>query len=233
MRDLTRRAYADEFSNAPPSYDTRRDDNGKGDDMPKVLAGITMSLDGYITGPDDRPGAGLGEGGERLHYWVFGGPWSYGRPRDREAAPADREHMEDVFGSGGAWLVGRTMHDVVDGWGDDPGFGVPVFVVTHRPHETVVKGKTTFDFVTDGIDAALARASRAAGTKNVILMGGADLLRQYLDAGVVDALTLTVAPVLLGRGKRLFDGMSRTDISFERTAVIESPFATHIRYRVG
>ena len=201
--------------------------------MPKVLAGITMSLDGYITGPDDRPGAGLGEGGERLHYWVFGGPWSYGRPRDREAAPADREYMEDVFGSGGAWLVGRTMHDVVDGWGDDPGFGVPVFVVTHRPHETVVKGNTTFDFVTDGIDAALARASRAAGTKNVILMGGADLLRQYLDAGVVDALTLTVAPVLFGRGKRLFDGMSRTDISFERTAVIESPFATHIRYRVG
>ena len=201
--------------------------------MPKVLAGITMSLDGYITGPDDRPGAGLGEGGERLHYWVFGGPWSYGRPRDREAAPADREYMEDVFGSGGAWLVGRTMHDVVDGWGDDPGFGVPVFVVTHRPHETVVKGNTTFDFVTDGIDAALARASRAAGTKNVILMGGADLLRQYLDAGVVDALTLTVAPVLLGRGKRLFDGMSRTDISFERKAVIESPFATHIRYRVG
>jgi len=201
--------------------------------MPKVLAGITMALDGYITGPDDRPGAGLGEGGERLHYWVFGGPWSYGRPRDREAAPADREYMEDVFGSGGAWLVGRTMYDVVDGWGDDPGFGVPVFVVTHRPHETVVKGNTTFDFVTDGIDAALARASRAAGTKNVILMGGADLLRQYLDAGVVDALTLTVAPVLLGRGKRLFDGMSRTDISFERTAVIESPFATHIRYRVG
>jgi dihydrofolate reductase len=201
--------------------------------MSKVLAGITMSLDGYITGPNDRLGAGLGEGGERLHYWVFGGPWSYGRPREGEAAPADREYMEDVFVSGGAWLVGRTMHDVVDGWGDDPGFGVPVFVVTHRPHETVVKGDTTFEFVTDGTDAALGRARSAAGTKNVIVMGGADLLRQYLDAGVVDELTLTVAPVLLGGGKRLFDGMSRTDISFERTAVIESPFATHIRYRVG
>src|SRR5436305_8468606 len=200
--------------------------------MVKVIAGITTSLDGYVTGPNDRLGAGLGDGGERLHYWVFGGPWTYDSPRGAPAS-ADQAYLDDVFASGGAWIVGRTMHDVVDGWGDDPGFGVPVFVVTHRPHETVVKGNTTFDFVTDGIDAALARASRAAGTKNVILMGGADLLRQYLDAGVVDALTLTVAPVLLGRGKRLFDGMSRTDISFERTAVIESPFATHIRYRVG
>src|SRR5436305_7791199 len=200
--------------------------------MVKVIAGITTSLDGYVTGPNDRLGAGLGDGGEALHHWVFGGPWTYDSPRGTPA-PADQEYLDDVFSAGGAWIVGRTMHDVVDGWGDDPGFGVPVFVVTHRPHETVVKGNTTFDFVTDGIDAALARASRAAGTKNVILMGGADLLRQYLDAGVVDALTLTVAPVLLGRGKRLFDGMSRTDISFERTAVIESPFATHIRYRVG
>src|SRR5437660_7017058 len=156
--------------------------------MSKVLAGITMSLDGYVTGPDDRLGAGLGEGGERLHEWVFGGPWTYDGPRGTPA-PVDQEYLESVFADGGAWIVGRTMHDVVDGWGDDPGFGVPVFVVTHRPRETVGKGNTTFDFVTDGIDAALARASRAAGTKNVILMGGADLLRQCLDAGVVDALT--------------------------------------------
>src|SRR5437764_14480588 len=232
MRDLTRRAYADEFSNAPPSYDTRRDDNGKGDDMPKVLAGITMSLDGYITGPDDRAGAGLGEGGERLHYWVFGGPWSYGRPRDQEAAPADREYMEDVFGSGGAWLVGRTMYDVVDGWGDDPGFGVPVFVVTHRPHETVVKGDTRFEFVTAGIAEAMERAREAAAGKNVIVMGGADLLRQYLSAGLVDEFTLTIAPALLGAGKRLFYGISRTDIELERTAEIEAQFATHLRFRV-
>jgi dihydrofolate reductase len=124
------------------------------------------------------------------------------------------------------------MHDVADGWGDDPGFGVPVFVVTHRPHETVVKGNTTFEFVTDGIDAALEQARAAAGDKNVIVMGGADLLRQYLSAGVVDELTLTIAPVLLGGGKRLFDGIERTDIAFERTAVIESPYATHLCYEV-
>ena len=100
------------------------------------------------------------------------------------------------------------MHDVVDGWGDDPGFGVPVFVVTHRAHETVVKGDTTFEFVTGGIEDTLARAWAAAGGKNVILMGGADVLRQYLEAGVVDELTLTIAPVLLGAGKRLFDGIA-------------------------
>jgi len=199
--------------------------------MAKVIAGITMSLDGYVTGPDDRPGAGLGEGGERLHHWVFGGPWTYDSPRGSPAA-VDQDYLDDVFGSGGAWIVGRTMHDVVDGWGDDPGFGVPVFVVTHRPRETVVKGDTSFEFVTGGIDDALARARVAAAGKNVIVMGGADVLRQYLAAGLVDEFTLTIAPVLLGAGKRLFDGITRTDIAFERTAVIESPFATHLRFRV-
>jgi dihydrofolate reductase len=199
--------------------------------MGKVLGGITMSLDGFVTGPHDRLGAGLGDGGERLHYWVFGGPWRYGE-EGGSATGADKEYIEETFASAGAWLVGRTMHDVVDGWGDDPGFGVPVYVVTHRPHETLVKGDTTFEFVTDGIGAALERARAAAGEKNVLVMGGADLLRQYLDAGVVDELTLTIAPVLLGAGKRLFDGIERTDLAFERTAVIESPYATHLRFRV-
>ncbi|HYX11207.1 MAG TPA: dihydrofolate reductase family protein [Candidatus Acidoferrum sp.] len=198
----------------------------------KVLAGITMSLDGFVTGPADRPGAGLGEGGERLHYWVFGGPWTYEGVRG-SADPVDQAYLDEVFSSGGAWIVGRTMHDIVDGWGDDPGFGVPVFVVTHRPHETVVKGDTSFEFVTGGIEDALARAREAAGGKNVVLMGGADLLRQYLDAGLVDEFTLTIAPVLLGGGKRLFDGISQTGITFERTGVIESPFATHLRFRVS
>jgi len=199
--------------------------------MTKVIAGITMSLDGYVTGPDDGPGAGLGEGGERLHYWVFGGPWTYDGPRG-EPVGVDKEYLDEVFASGGAWIVGRAMHDVVDGWGDDPSFGVPIFVVTHRQHETVVKGDTTFHFVTNGIVDALGRATGAAAGKDVIVMGGADLLRQCLEAGLVDELTPTIAPVLLGAGKRLFDGIARTDMSFERTGVIESPFATHLRYRV-
>jgi dihydrofolate reductase len=199
--------------------------------MAQVVAGITMSLDGYVTGPNDRRGAGLGDGGERLHHWVFGGPWTYDSPRG-QPDPVDQAYMDEVFSAGGAWIVGRTMHDLVDGWGDDPGFGVPVFVVSHRPHDTVVKGDTTFEFVTDGLASALEHARQAAAGKNVIVMGGADVLRQCLDAGVVDEFTLTIAPVLLGGGKRLFDGISRTDAMFERTGVVESPYATHLRYRV-
>lgn len=198
--------------------------------MSKVVGGMTISLDGFITGPSDRLGAGLGDGGERLHYWVFGGPWTYDGPR---GAPADIDnaYLQGVFSNGGAMICGRTMHDVVDGWGDDPGFGMPVFVVTHRPRPAVAKGDTTFEFVTGGIEEALSLARKAAGDKDVIVMGGADLLRQYLAAGFVEEFTLTIAPLLLGAGKRLFEGIERTDIDFERTAVIESPYATHLQYR--
>src|SRR2546429_613304 len=146
--------------------------------MAKVIAGITISLDGYVTGPNDRLGAGLGEGGERLHHWVFGGPWTYDDPRGSPAG-VDQDYIEEVFASGGAWIVGRTMHDVVDGWGDDPGFGVPVFVVTHREHETVVKGDTTFEFVTAGIAEAMERAREAAAGKNVIVMRGGTAPRAH------------------------------------------------------
>ncbi len=199
----------------------------------KVLAGMTMSLDGFVTGPNDGPGAGLGEGGERLHYWVFGGPWSYETPPAGSAVGADKEYLDQTFGGAGAWLVGRTMHDVVDGWGDDPGFGVPVFVVTHRPHPAVAKGDTAFEFVTDGAGVALARARAAAGGRDVLVMGGANLTSQYLDAGAVDELTVTIAPVLLGSGKRFFDRALRPDLTLEQAGVIESPFATHLRYRVS
>jgi dihydrofolate reductase len=198
--------------------------------MSKVLGGITTSLDGYIAAPGDGPGAGLGIGGERLHYWVFGGPWTYDGPRG-EAAPEDKAYLGEVFGTGGAMIAGRAMYEAARGWGEDPGFGMPMFVVTHRPEETIVKGDTTFEFV-GGIEEALARAREAAGEKNVIVMGGADVLRQFLSAGLLDELMLTIAPVLLGGGKRLFDGSEGSDIGFERTAVIESPWATHLRYTV-
>jgi dihydrofolate reductase len=128
-------------------------------------------------------------------------------------------------------ICGRTMHDVVDGWGDNPGFGMPVFVVTHRSHSSVAKGDTTFEFVTGGIEEALSRARKAADNKDIIVMGGADLVRQYLAAGLIEEFTLTIAPVLLGSGKRLFDEIEKTDIDFDRTAVVESPYATHLRYR--
>lgn len=199
--------------------------------MTKVLAGISVSLDGFYTGPDDRRGAGLGDGGERLHYWVFGGPWTYGGERGAPAG-ADNAYLEEVFSSAGAMICGRAMYDVVGGWGDDPGFGVPVFVVTNRAHERVVKGNTSFEFVTEGIEESIARARASAADRNVAVMGGGTLLREFLDAGLIDELTLTISPVLLGAGKRLFDGVTRTDFEFERIAVIESPYATHLRFRV-
>ena len=189
--------------------------------MSKVLAAITMSMDGYIAGPNDRVGTGLGDGGEPLHHWMFGDP-----------AEVDQVYLDELFSSGGAWIVGRTMHDLADGWGDDPGFGVPVFVVTHRDRETDVKGDTTLTFVTGGLDEVVRRARAAAGEKNVIVMGGGEVLRQCLDAGIVNELALTIAPILIGSGKRLFDGIAATDLRFEPAAVIESPAATHIRYRV-
>jgi dihydrofolate reductase len=199
--------------------------------MSKVVAGITVSLDGYITGPNDRRGAGLGDGGERLHYWVFGGPWTYAGERGSPAA-VDNAYLEEVFSAGGAMICGRTMYDIVGGWGENPGFGVPVFVVTHRGEERIVKGDTSFEFLTGGIEEALTRARAAAAGKDVIVMGGGELLGQFLAAGLLDEFTLTIAPVLMGAGKRLFAEIARTDIVFERVAVLESPFATHLRFRV-
>ncbi len=116
--------------------------------------------------------------------------------------------------------------------GEEPGFGVPFFVLTHRPHERILKGETSFEFVTGGIEEALSSARSAAAGKNVVVMGGGELLREFLNAGLVDEFTLTIAPVLMGAGKRLFDGLARTDLIFERTAVIESQYATHLRFRV-
>ena len=197
----------------------------------RVVAFVTMSLDGYVAGPNDRVGEGLGDGGERLHRWMFGAP-STSDDGPHGPSAVDEEYLGEVFGAAGAWLVGRTMYDLAEGWGDDPGFGVPVFVVSHRTHDTVVKGDTSFEFVAGGIAAALSRAGAAAAGKDVLIMGGADVLRQYLAAGLVDELMLTIAPVLLGGGKRLFDGIARTDVAFERTGVVESPVATHLRFRV-
>jgi dihydrofolate reductase len=200
--------------------------------MSKVLGAITMSMDGYIAGPNDRVGVGLGDGGERLHHWMFGDPSTDGTEGRGGPAEVDQAYLDELFSSGGAWIVGRTMHDLAEGWGDDPGFGVPVFVVTHRGRPTDVKGDTTFTFVTGGLGEALRRAREAAGVKHVIVMGGGEVLRQCLDAGFVDEFALTIAPILLGSGKRLFDGIGAADLGFEPAAVIESPSATHIRYRV-
>jgi dihydrofolate reductase len=193
-----------------------------------VFAGITTSIDGYIAGPDDGPGKGLGEGGERLHYWVFGGPWSYDNEPRGEPTGDDANWLNEVSARIGAVVGGRWTYEAARHWGDENPWGLPFFIVTHRPEEEPEGGH--FSFVS-GVDEAVARAKEAAGDKDVSVMGGADVIRQALEAGLVDELSIVIAPVILGEGKRLFDDFS-TQVEFEHTGVRQSPFATFIDYRV-
>jgi dihydrofolate reductase len=193
-----------------------------------VIANITTSIDGYIAGPDDGPGKGLGEGGERLHYWVFGGPWSYDNEPRGEPTGDDANWLNEVSARIGAVVGGRWTYEAARHWGDENPWGLPFFIVTHRPEEEPEGGH--FSFVS-GVDEAVARAKEAAGDKDVSVMGGADVIRQALEAGLVDELSIVIAPVILGEGKRLFDNFS-TQVEFEHTGVRQSPFATFIDYRV-
>ena len=193
-----------------------------------MAAGITMSLDGYIAGPNDGPGRGLGDGGERLHYWVFGGPWSYEEEPKGEATGADKEFLEGGLARVGAIIGGRNTYEAAEAWGGKNPFGVPFFLVTHRPEDA--SADAGFEFI-DGLDEAIARARLAAGSKDVFVMGGADVIRQALRAGYVEELSISIAPVVLGGGKRLFDGYDQT-VNLEHVRTLQSPFATHITYRV-
>jgi dihydrofolate reductase len=196
--------------------------------MTKVLAAITTSVDGYIAGPDDGPGKGLGEGGERLHYWVFGGPWTYDSEPKGEATGEDAAWLGDMMSRLGAVVGGRWTYEAARHWGDENPWGLPVFIVTHRPEEEPPGG--AFSFV-DGVEEAVARARDAAGDRDVHVMGGADVIRQALAAGLVDELTIIVAPVILGAGKRLFEGFTQS-VELEHIGVRQSAFATFIDYRV-
>jgi dihydrofolate reductase len=196
--------------------------------MGKVIAGITTSVDGYVTGPDDGPGCGLGVGGERLHYWVFGGPWSYDDPGRGEPTGEDKAWMDEVTGRCGAVVGGRGTYDAAGAWGGKNPWNLPFFIVTHRTDEQ--PSGDDFVFV-DGVVEAIEAARAAAGDKDVNVMGGADVIRRSLDAGLVDQLTIVVAPVVLGAGKRLFDGFTRP-LQLEHRGVRQSEYATFIDYRV-
>lgn len=196
--------------------------------MTKVIASITTSVDGYVAGPNDGPGKGLGEGGERLHYWVFGGPWSYENEPKGEPAGEATEYLNEAMSRTGAIIVGRYMYEAARHWGDENPFGLPLFVVTHRPDDE--HNADAFTFV-DGFETALERAKEAAGGKDVSIGGGADVIRQGLDAGVVDELVIIVAPVILGGGKRLFDGFTKS-LDLEDASVRELRWATALEYRV-
>jgi dihydrofolate reductase len=196
--------------------------------MTKVLAGITTSVDGYVAGPDDGPGKGLGEGGERLHYWVFGGPWTYESGTSGEPTGEDAAWLAKAMERLGAVVCGRWTYEAAGHWGDENPWGLPLFVVTHRPEEEPPGGGFTF---VSGVAEAIERARKAAGDKDVHVMGGADVIRQALDADLVDELTIIVAPVVLGGGKRLFDGFERS-LELEHLGVRQSPHATFVDYRV-
>jgi dihydrofolate reductase len=193
-----------------------------------VIANITTSVDGYIAGPDDGPGKGLGEGGERLHYWVFGGPWSYEDEPRGEASGEDAEWLNEAIARVGAVVGGRWTYEAARHWGDENPWGLPFFIVTHRPEEEPEGGH--FNFVA-GVEEAVEQAREAAGDKDVSVMGGADVIRQALDADLVDELSIVIAPLTLGGGKRLFDGFSKS-VELEHLGVRQSPFATFIDYRV-
>jgi dihydrofolate reductase len=194
----------------------------------KIIAGITVSVDGYITGPNDGPGCGLGVGGERLHYWVFGGPWTYDSPGRGEPTGVDKEWLDEVMAGNGAVIGGRGTYEAAGHWGDTNPFGIPFFVVTHRPEEQPPGDEFVF---VGSLPEAVDRATAAAGQKDVHIMGGAATIRQALGDGLVDELTIIVAPVVLGSGKRLFDGFTQS-FELEHRGVRQSPFATFIDYRV-
>src|SRR2546427_9622904 len=161
--------------------------------MSKVVAGITTSVDGYITGPNDGPGRGLGEGGERLHYWVFGGPWTYANEPKGEPTGEAAAWLAEVSSRIGAVVGGRATYEAAEHWGDKNPWGLPFFIVTHRPEEEPPGGAFTF---VSGVREAIEQAKEAAGGKDVHVMGGADVIRQALDDGLVDELTIIVAPVV-------------------------------------
>jgi len=192
--------------------------------MGKVRVHMSMSLDGFVTGPNVSLDDPMGVDGERLHEWMFD---PHGDPRDAEVA-AEMYSTRTT----GAVIMGRRTFDVgEDPWGEDGTFQLPCFVVTHRSAENVVKGSTSFTFVTDGIRGALARAQAIAGDRAVNVMG-AETTRQFLHERLLDEIHLNLVPVLLGGGTRLFEPLGTARVELERTRIVESPAVTHITYRI-
>jgi dihydrofolate reductase len=205
---------------------------------------ISMSLDGFIAGPDQSEEHPLGVGGEQLHEWVIGlaawrEPHGLEGGEVSESTPVFEESLKNI----GATVMGRNMfggsgpwedHPWDGWWGEEPPFRTPVFVITNHAREPLAKdGGTTFHFVTDGIESALEQARDAAGGKDVALGGGASVAQQYLRAGLVDELTIHLVPVLLGGGARLFDDLGTADLGLECVRAIATPGVTHLTYRAA
>jgi dihydrofolate reductase len=200
--------------------------------MTKVVIDMSMSLDGFVAGPDDGKADPLGRhGGMHIFDWYTSGTEEVGDPLFRPAPGANRDEVERVFVESGAYIFGRRTYDITDGWGGrHPVNGVPVFVLTHDPPADFPRGPSNLAFVTDGIKSAIDQARAVAGGKDVKL-GGASPCKQALAAGLSDEILIHLAPVLLGGGVRLFDALP-DGIQLEKLSVSDGPFATHLRYRV-
>jgi dihydrofolate reductase len=211
--------------------------------MPKVRVDITMSLDGFVAGPNQTLEDPLGAGGEQLHEWAFRAEaWRAQHGLEGGERNVDSELVAESTSSAGAVVMGRRMFSGGSGpwesdpnaagwWGDDPPFHAPVFVVTHHSREVLQQqGGTSFAFVTDGVESAVQQARAAAGDKDVLVAGGGSVVQQCLAAGLLDEIQIHVAPLLLGDGVRLFESAAPSRV--EVTRVVESPLATHIRYRI-
>lgn len=214
--------------------------------MASFTLDISMSLDGFIAGPDADLEQPLGRGGEGLHEWIFGlKSWRESHGMEGGESGPDDEVVSEWRSRAGATIMGRGMFSgghgpwekdpKADGWwGDEPPFGHPVFVLTHHPREPLpLQGGTTFNFVTDGPEAALELAQAAAGEKDVALGGGANVTQQYLAAGLLDEVQIHLVPMLLGGGVRLLERISPDRVKLEPTRVIHSPAVAHLRYRVS
>lgn len=189
--------------------------------MGSVILHVTMSLDGFMAGPNVSATHPMGEGGLRLHEWVF----------NTSTSDIDAQVVNELFATTGAVILGRQTFDVGIGvWKDTP-FPVPCFVLTHRPRQPIVMKSGTFTFIDGGIEAALGQAREATGDKNINLMG-ADIAQQFLQAGLLDEIHLQIAPVLMGQGRRLFEHLGNQPIELERVKAIESPYVTHLQFRV-
>jgi dihydrofolate reductase len=202
--------------------------------MSKVFFDVGVSLDGYLAGPNRGPGNPLGDGGTRIHEWMFQTATFLERLglSGGEASPDDAL-VREVFARAGAYIMGRRMFDEGEiGWPENPPFRAPVYVLTHAAREPWPRqGGTTFYFVTDGIMNALEQARAVAGGKDVRVSGGADTIRQFIDAGLIDEFTLHIAPVLLGSGIRLLDHLDPARFRLEQVGGISSPLVIHIDYR--
>lgn len=211
--------------------------------MARLRFQISMSLDGFIAGPNQSEENPLGEGGAQLHEWALRlAAWRAPHGHEGGEVNASSKVLEESLDNIGATLMGRNMfggsgpweeHPWDGWWGEDPPFHMPVFIVTHHAREPLEKaGGTSFSFVTDGIESALEQARDAAGGKDVALGGGANVAQQYLKAGLIDELTIHLVPVLLGDGARLFDNLGGAGVGLECIRAIEAPGVTHLSYRV-